>query len=488
MSTSSLKLAPTGARTPRVSRFPDYPTSAGREAVRLAADAGLQLDPWQQDLLVHSLGEDRSGMWSAFEVGVMVSRQNGKGALLEARALAGLLLFGERLIVHTAHEMKTSLEAFRRIQVLFQATPDLRRRVKRVINQRGEEGIELRDGARLRFIARSKGSGRGFSGDLVILDEAYALTADQMDALMPTMSARDNPQIWYTSSPPLNVHSGEQLFSVRRRGEGDGDRLAWFDWGVKGCLDNLDAIDLDDRRLWAQANPAYGIRISEWFVERERQALTREGFARERLGVWPPDLGQGFTVIPAEAWTAAEDPASRVAGRMVLAPSVSLDRSRTTITVAGWRADGKAHVEVIEAGPGTGWVPPSLTRLAGTHRPVATVVDEFGPTGSLIPDIEAAGVTVQRMTTSDVARAFGMFYDAVCGDDAARILRHLGQPELTEAVAGGMRRSLGDGTAWDRKKPTTDITPVVSATNALWGLLMFGRQESTPAVPMVTWR
>ncbi|MGY4986484.1 hypothetical protein [Streptomyces nigrescens] len=61
--------------------------------------------------------------WAAFEVGLVVSRQNGKGSLLEARELAGLFLFGERLIIHSAHQFDTSKEAFERILMLVENTP-----------------------------------------------------------------------------------------------------------------------------------------------------------------------------------------------------------------------------------------------------------------------------------------------------------------------------------------------------------------------------
>jgi hypothetical protein len=48
--------------------------------------------------LEHSLGEKATGSWAAFTVGLMVSRQNGKGSILEARELAGLFLLGERFL------------------------------------------------------------------------------------------------------------------------------------------------------------------------------------------------------------------------------------------------------------------------------------------------------------------------------------------------------------------------------------------------------
>ena len=201
---------------PRIGTWPKARSSAGVEAVELAASAGLVLDDWQAFALDCALGERKDGKWSAFEVGLIVPRQNGKGSILEARELAGLFLFGEQLILHSAHEFKTAQEAFRRLLLLVENTDDLRKRVSRIRTSHGEEGIELTTGQRLRFVARSTGSGRGFSGDVVILDEAYRLPREALGALMPTLSARPNPQLWYASSAG-HVDS-EVLRSLRDRG------------------------------------------------------------------------------------------------------------------------------------------------------------------------------------------------------------------------------------------------------------------------------
>ena len=76
----------------------------------------------------------------------------------------------------------------------------MRKRVKTVTRSHGDEGVELTTGQRLRFVARSRSSGRGFTGDCVILDEAFNLNAEDMAALLPTLAARPNPQVWYASS------------------------------------------------------------------------------------------------------------------------------------------------------------------------------------------------------------------------------------------------------------------------------------------------
>src|SRR2546423_15374516 len=85
---------------------------------------------------------------------------------------AGLFLFGEKLILHSAHEFKTAQEAFRRVLGWIESKDHLRKRVKRIRTSHGEEGIELIDGARLRFVARATGSGRGCAGHCAVRGEA----------------------------------------------------------------------------------------------------------------------------------------------------------------------------------------------------------------------------------------------------------------------------------------------------------------------------
>src|SRR5687768_16157892 len=224
-----------GAQFPRVSSLPEAVSSSGAEAVELARMAGLVLDPWQEFVLHHALGERPDGKWSAFEVGVMVSRENGNGAILEARQPARLFLLDERVIIHPAHQFGTSLEAFSRLLALIESTPDLDRRIKRVSRSHGEEGIELKAGQRVRFRGRTKGGGRGFTADCLILDEVMHLPEAFHGALLPTLSARPNPQVWYTGSAVNHeVHDHGIVFArVRQRGhDGDDQGLAYMEWSA----------------------------------------------------------------------------------------------------------------------------------------------------------------------------------------------------------------------------------------------------------------
>lgn len=298
-----------GDQRPRLWSGPASDLSEIGRVEVLAGAAGLKLDDWERWVLDQGLGRSGSGQWSAFEVCLIVARQNGKGAILEALELAALFLddFGVDLILHSAHEFKTAAEAFRRIQARIENAPDLRRRVRQIYQQRGAESIELRNGKRLRFVARTGGSGRGFTADLVVLDEAYALGDDEMGALLPTLSARPNPQIWYTST--AGSPQSTQLGRVRRRGvAGDDPSLAFFEWSADDDDDPAAPV------TWAKANPGLGIRITEEYIAKERAALAAEEFARERLSIgdYPADDAGQWQVIGADAWAACADGDARL--------------------------------------------------------------------------------------------------------------------------------------------------------------------------------
>lgn len=455
--TRSLESAARGVQEPRISHVPPSVSSAGTEAAELAASVGLVLDPWQRTVLDGALGERADGRWSAFEVGLLVSRQNGKGSILEARELAGLFLFGEQLIIHSAHEFKTAQEHFRRILSLVENHDHLRKLVSRVRTSHGEEGIELKSGQRLRFVARTGPSGRGFSGDVIVLDEAMILSPAVMAALLPTMSARPNPQVWYTAS--AGFPESELLRRIRERGiAGVDPSLAWFEWSAP------EDADLDDRAAWAQANPAMGFRVSEEFVSRERAAMPEVEFARERLGMW--DAGGLDRVISAELWNALEDKKFSPLKGQVFALDATPNRESASIGVAARRHDGLAHVEVVENRRDVDWL---IGRAAEIQKKWSAPIylDPAGPVGSLMPALEAAGVAFVKLTAREYGQACGAFYDTV----KERKLRHFGQPSLNSALGAARKRDLGDAWAWHRRDYTDDISPLVSVTNALFGLL-----------------
>lgn len=498
-----------GVQTPRLRTVPPYERTYGQDVRDLADLASLTLDPWQALVLDDfcAVSIDDPTKWNALECVEIVSRQNGKGGNLEAYVLGCLFLFDDPLTMYSAHRFATAREMFLRIKELITGSDYLRRRVKRVSEAHGKEGIELLNGHRLLFYARSDKQGRGFSGDKNILDEAFLLDAAIMSAIMPTMSARPNPQIVYASSAGWEI--SEQLGRLRRRGlasvcavlrgeglpaadiaarlglplpevqrylartpEPDGG-LAFLEWSCRDDLERTRAA-MSDPELWAQANPALGIRITREFVAAELRTMGAVEFARERLGVsdYPPDEEDegGWEVLSEADWVKlavegeAPRPGKEGARRPAFGIDMKPDRSMAAIGAAFRDEGGALVVEIINHAQGSGWVVPRCVDL-NTRYDCVFVIDKRGPAATAIKPLEDAGLKVMVIDTGAVADAYGTFMDAATD---TRDLVHLDQEPLNDAVKGATTRPLGDRKTWDRRGDA-DICPLVAVTNAAAG-------------------
>ncbi|MGA6159600.1 hypothetical protein ACPEIC_40400 [Stenotrophomonas sp. NPDC087984] len=465
-------------------------TSAGQEAVDLAARAGLRLDPWQQFILDQGMSEKADGTWAAPEVCVNVPRQNGKGGVIEARVLWGLFIGGEQGILVSAHEFKTTMNTMKRIERLIRGCPDLHKRVKAYHKTVGREGIELHDGRELRYVARSRGSGRGFTAACVIFDECMILGDDAMGALAPTTDAVDNSQLWYLGSAGVGSLS-QQMGRLRKRSlasleSGVPDPvLAYMEWSIdphadecrQGCTDHDDIASVESL---LRANPAVGYRLQVEKSMHRRLTMGDFLYARERLGVgdYPSDVADTWQVIGEDVWRALAAAESVPSDPLAFAIDMTPERSHSAIGVAGL-SGAATHVEVVDHQPGTGWVVERAVELDERHSPRCWVVDEGGPAGSLIPDLRKRGLNIISPKTRQIAQACGQFYDAV----AEQSIAHIDSAPLAAALAGAQKRPLGDAWAWARRGLSVDISPLVAVTLAKWGLEA-ELDEEEPAEPL----
>ncbi len=496
----------TCARPPRIRNVPPFTYSAGEEAVKLAATGGLIADDWQELIVNDQLGKRDDGKFAAIECGAVVPRQNGKGGCIEIRKIAGLFLLQERVVMYTAHEFKTAAEHFRRMKTYIKNSDEMSRQVKSISDGHGKEGIELYGASkrtrltetrRLLYIARSAGSGRGFTGDgCLFLDEAQFLTSAHLAALLPTMSAvtlQGDPQLLYYGTPPDPTETrsagGAYWISVRNRGVKGLGRLCWHEYSPPDG-----PFDRTDRGLWRATNPAMDVRIDPEYVatvelEAMVEAGTPEVFDRERLGVWPPDPRDGWAVIPEQDWRDAQDPASTVVDPVCFAMATNLARTWGAIAVCGRRADGLWHLEVVDRRPGASWMPARAAQLlAKWPRNVGLVVVASGPAGALIADTEARKVAerpieVVKASVQDYAKACGQLTLGVSGiategEENPRRLKFTGAPEymraLDDAVKGATKHVTGDVWTFDRDVEV-DTSTIEAVSMALWGFASFGQ-------------
>lgn len=440
-----------GAQRPRLLSVPPRRSTAGQEAVDLAASAGLVLDDWQRFVLLEALGERPDGRWAAFEVALICPRQSGKGSILEALELAALFLpdpdAPPPLILHSAHEFKTSAEHFRRMRDLIERSPQLSARVRIIRTAAGSEAIELHSGARLRFVTRTGGSGRGFSADLIVIDEAYNLTAEAMAAVLPTMSARPNPQVWYTSS--AGMVSSDQLERVRERGiKGDDPSLAFFEWSAP------EDADLDAWETWAVANPALNIRVPEHFVAAERAALPDEQFARERCGIWP-EKDRRATAFDMVLWDGLQDRSAERGSNPVFAVATAPDRTWSAIVACWHRPDGQWQVMLTDYHAGASWVTARCEELEA----------RWG--GRFVANTAARGLITGADEPSEQAQA--QAHNSLSDRIGDGTVHHYAEPALNVAVAQSKWRAYGNTRVLDRRG-SADITPAEAAALALHAL------------------
>ena len=492
-----------GSQRPRLESVPKIMfNNASQDCIGLAARAGLHLDDWQRYVLTGMLGRDANHLWSAFEVLIIVSRQNGKGSILEARELFGLFVLpSDKLLIHTAHEHKTASEHFLRVWGLVENTPELSKQVDRHSTAYGREFIETKpkptiiSGAggnhirrkgrkRLIFIARSGSSGRGFTGDFVAYDEDMILDASKVAASLPALSARPNPQVVYAGSAGLKTST--QLANVRRRGvDGSSPSLAFYEWSIDphdeycraGCTDH-DGDDPDSEEAVAKANPAYNIRISPRFIDVEREAFRGmpEEFGRERLGIGTyPAPADGWFVIP-KRWydnTLDKDKNPARVQRPIFAIDADPNRGHACIALAGQRPDGRIGLQIVDYRENIAWVVKEAVRLHEKWKPKTWVVDKRAAAGSLVTELTKAGIPIEWLQANQVAHACGLIYDGFKEAD----LRHYGQTELRRAIAGVDQRKLLESWAFDRINSGVDICPLMAATFAHWGYMEFAEDE-----------
>lgn len=505
---------------PAYAHIPEAAYTDGDQVAQLCDEAHYAPFPEQRLGLDAIFAKDAAGRSVAFENWVICARQNLKTGLFKQAVLGWAFLFKEDPIMWTAHKWDPPVtEAFLDLEALIGGYRWLARQVR--FMHRGDRQMEigLKNGARILFMTRTKGSGRSLAGAKTVLDEAWALLPAHMGALLPTMAARSmngDPQVLGGSSA---AHAESlALHEVIERGRDAATdpvaaaaerRLFYMEFCApppevacdlgKRCDHGkrTPGCGCDKPEIIRLANPSVDKLIAMDFVAGERRALPVEEFCRERM-TWhdmPPGASK---VIPLTDWAAAQDPESEPSGPVVLSVVYGRTQRNAAIGLAGVRADRRWHVEVAdEVAPSrVGFrVREIIARAAAEDRVVAEPVGVDGNAfeKDCIPKLEQrltfddavrdlpplevkrleplrehwpTTVRVRTLTTGDVVAAFTGFKDSLT---EAHNLHHRGQDSLTVALVGATSRLVGDaGEAWGRRRSDADIECLVAVTQARW--------------------
>ena len=467
-STSSSDQSEFGCQIPRFRIAPKYDQTELR-AVKLLKAGGLLLDPWQADILDDWMAMTPGKKWICKTCGGSVPRQNGKTLIMQGRAEAGMMLYGER-VLYTSHLQKTSTETFEEMASFFDSQA-LKKYVKDIKTALGREQIILTNGGRIKFLARTRNGGRGQHGDLLIFDEAQELDENSQASFIPAISASLNPQTIYMGTPPDPTVTGTVFRGIRDKAiKGETTTTAWFEFSVN------EIGDVADKRRWFECNPALGRRIQISTIEGEFEQMSADTFARERLGWWTPVIVHKLDyAIPADLWDACVSEDEKPEGKTAFGIKFSSDGAEVVLCGAVIPKDGKARISIIDRKPtglGTQWLADWLNQRY--NKASCVVIDGKNGVDVLVDKIASTWRikgSVIRPRATDVIAAVGMLMD---GLTEQTLTWYKKQDMLRESAITSVKRPISGGWGFGGE----DSTPIEACALALWGAKTSKRDPS----------
>ncbi|MER8042718.1 terminase family protein [Streptomyces sp. NPDC094032] len=479
--------------TPRNPAFP----SLGPKLWKVMAALGAPPMPWQKYVTDVALEVDpATGLFVHREVGLSVSRQQGKTELTLGAQVHRALAFPRQNIIYAAQTRGMARQRWEDEFWEKISASALAKRA-RIRKSNGNEAILWGPTrSRMGITANTERAAHGPPLDLGFIDEAFAHTDDRLEqAFSPAMLTRAMAQLWWASAGGTEASTwlnkkrtkgraliealwaalAEDLAAVR-------PRAAYFEWYAP------EDMPRDDPATWRAALPALGFTVTEDTIRAELEKLDPAEFDRAYLNRTRKSTPPDDPNIPKKEWAPLADAESRpAADELALAVDIAQDRRYASIGAAIRRPDGRVHLELVDRRAGTDWVVPALVRLSRLWRPLVVAISGSGtPAGSLVDELVAAGITVPErkdkkrdkshrghlvvLRSGDMTEACGQLADALNEGTVA----HIDQVPLTAAVSGARTRRVGDAWVLDRTTSLVDVAPLVAVTEARWALIHRG--------------
>lgn len=283
---------------------------------------GIELMPWQIQVLDGLLAHDDAGHLLHRTGLVSVARQNGKTVALKALVgwwlTEGPVVRGSKQeVISTAHALDLAVALFQDLAPILEEHFGAKAKWSY-----GRNELEMPDGSRWYVRAATPSAGHGRSPDLIVIDELWDVSDDVVDqGLIPSQRARKSPlcAMWSTAG----TEASRAMLRWREQGlqaidNGRQTRHYFAEWSPPP------SADLTDPEMWRYANPALGHTLELETLIAESEAPNRAAFLRASLNLW---VASDQSWLDPGTWEKLVYP-DQLPPATVLAVEHSLDESR----------------------------------------------------------------------------------------------------------------------------------------------------------------
>jgi hypothetical protein len=437
---------------------------------------------------------------------IVMPRQQGKTELMLPLMTHRCTGFGEdQKVLYTAQTGEIAREKWRDVHLKRLEKSPLRTLFTPRLRAKAEAMIWVNGSMWSPIATTKKTGGTGDTLNLGVIDEAWSRVDSGVElAMRPAMMTQENAQFWICSMVPglTRAQSIDSKYLREKMTIGRelvknnvNEGIAYFEFSAPTREEQPD-IDPGNPDTWYMCMPALGRTVTERVIAEDYRTMDLVDFCAEYLGWWPQENTPTWTVIREGTWSTLFDPLSQPFGGLAIAVSAPEDRSRAWIGACGKRVDGDYHIEVLEPGQeiasgtrGLDWLQDRVVDICNRNDPLCVVVDPRSPAASEIIPLRGRGIEVLTPNVQQYAASCGHFYDCTGntipplseeddGDERGVRLHHIGQPELTRAIAG-VDKLISPTNAtyvWKRVGASVDIGPLEAVT-----LAMFGYDEKSEA-------
>ncbi|WP_259462866.1 terminase [Corynebacterium diphtheriae] len=459
-----------------ITAWPEKYNGVGKQICKLHRALGHEPMPWQ--VLFHTIvgarNADGRPRWPF--IIVSVPRQSGKTDGVGAQAIHRTLTSPNGKIWYTAQTGQKARDRWLEMVASVNRSPFAA--FARTLKTNGSEALKFEAiNSQFRPHPPTADSLHSEQSDLNFIDEAWvfddATAADLMQAITPTQATRPNRQTVIVST--MGDAGSTWFHGLVEKGRAGDPGIFLLEFGI------ADDVDPDDLEAVAAAHPAFGYTQDMEALRAAHASLGAAGFAR---GYGNRATGARNQLIPSRAYEQAKTlenmPADAPA---ILAAAIDFERTETAIAAATW-ADGVPMIEIIECRPGTSWAVDRLEALEALPLIEGLIIDDHGPSSTLIGELTRRGVAVRVPATREVSTAAADLMDRIThvdaqGHPAPRVLIRK-SAALDQAVSVVDRRPLGESWTWSRKGSKGSIAALEAATLALHGLVDKPAADAVP--------